>query len=129
MTQNTRKYCGSKHWQDFSQISWSKHFRKDSDEDYIAANMTENRIYALSNAPSTIVHRQTDQFTPFMVGTLQGLSKVHQHVTVTILTLLTTTFPHVHQESSASATHGSNMVMDALFAKALPLPAPQNQVL
>ena len=91
--------------------------------------MMENRVYVRSSAQSTSIHRQTDQRKPFMVEALQVLSKVHQHVTVTILTLLTTTFPHVHQESSASATHGSNMVMDALFARALSLPAPQNQVL
>ena len=50
MNQNTRKYCGSKHLQDFSQISWSKPFHKDSDEDYIAANMMENRVYVLFSA-------------------------------------------------------------------------------
>ena len=100
MNEKTRKYCGSKDLQDFSQISWSKHFRKDSDDDYIAANMMENRVYVLSNAQSTSVHRQTDHRKLFMVGTLQGLSKVHQQEAVTILTLLTTTDLRVHQDSS-----------------------------
>ena len=62
--------------------------------------MIENHVYVLSNAQSTSVHRQTDQRTPFMVGTLQGLSKVHQHEAVTILTLITTTDLRVHQDSS-----------------------------